>query len=530
MLDKYEPFTHFDMHYSFRCRSHLRTWLGYTRLMQSKKELRDLEKQKEKSSAKVGQFLLNLQTLKKQLEQDRASVLSRKTTTPRTPRKVTIKKPENQRSDYLVTAPSSVERLSPLSRERGCLGHGDPGLVDEAGHPLVSIREAATIVADFRGTLTQTAIQRSMLSDQHYKLKDQQREIDAMEQMKQELQLGRAITNLDLYRSLIFKGSTSGSRRSKTQTTGLRKIYKNEVIAMKFKEVAKAPPAPSVSEPNTDFSNLRGQAPVVTRRKELRNIIVPQEEIRKANKEFWRHHNADDDEYDSESSEPELKKLFQSDLLDDSLPEVDKESCYSEKKRAQTPPFLVQMRKRQEERAEKREEIRKYHELREAELKRQSFEAEAQRLQQEEEQKIAKRKKLRALIKAERHEKRQRQQDFEKFQLLNRRAVINNETRLLKRYGLDPWKQLIQEKRINEIWAEKHFEKHIKKQCLQDWIHWTKSNQIMRRVKAEEFERQKLLTNSLGKWMEVMCLIRPPDSRRLTDGQANQLIVRPSLA
>ena len=29
--------------------------------MKSKKELRDLEKQKEKSSAKVGQFLLNLQ-------------------------------------------------------------------------------------------------------------------------------------------------------------------------------------------------------------------------------------------------------------------------------------------------------------------------------------------------------------------------------------------------------------------------------------------------------------------------------------
>ena len=47
--------------------------------MKSKKELRDLEKQKEKSSAKVGQFLLNLQTLKKQLEQEKSST-SLKTT------------------------------------------------------------------------------------------------------------------------------------------------------------------------------------------------------------------------------------------------------------------------------------------------------------------------------------------------------------------------------------------------------------------------------------------------------------------
>ena len=63
----------------FRFRSHLSTWLSYTKLMKSKKELRDLEKQKEKSSAKVGQFLLNLQTLKKQLEQEKSST-SLKTT------------------------------------------------------------------------------------------------------------------------------------------------------------------------------------------------------------------------------------------------------------------------------------------------------------------------------------------------------------------------------------------------------------------------------------------------------------------
>ena len=78
----------------------------------------------------------------------------------------------------------------------GKFGDGDPRFVDETGRPLVSIREAATIVADYRGSLTQTCIQRSMLSEQLYKLKDQQKEIEQMEQMKSQLQMGRAITNL----------------------------------------------------------------------------------------------------------------------------------------------------------------------------------------------------------------------------------------------------------------------------------------------------------------------------------------------
>ena len=82
-----------------------------------------------------------------------------------------------------------------------------------------------------------------------------------------------------MYKSLIFK---SGPRipPPHTITNGISvaangRITKNEVVALKFKELGGG---------NTDFSNLRGQAPIVSRKKELRNIIVPQEEIRKANR------------------------------------------------------------------------------------------------------------------------------------------------------------------------------------------------------------------------------------------------------
>ena len=190
--------------------------------MKSKRELRDLEKQKERSSAKVGQFLLNLQTLKRQLSSD--SVLSKRQTPVawRTPQK----KSKKLNEDLLMTAPSSVDRLTPISKERGCFGAGtkilsiflslrliqsiyhgllgDPRMVDESGYPLVSIREAATIVADMRGALTKTTVQRAILGENSNKLKAQQREIDQMERMQQQLYLGRAITNLVSYSKYVI--------------------------------------------------------------------------------------------------------------------------------------------------------------------------------------------------------------------------------------------------------------------------------------------------------------------------------------
>ena len=60
-------------------------------------------------------------------------------------------------------------------------------------------------MADLRGKLNQTAIQRKFLMEQSYKMKEQEQELNEMARMKEQLHMGRAITNLDLYRSLIFK-------------------------------------------------------------------------------------------------------------------------------------------------------------------------------------------------------------------------------------------------------------------------------------------------------------------------------------
>ena len=125
------------------------------------------------------------------------------------------------------------------------------------------------------------------------------------------------------------------------------------------------------------------------------------------------------------------------------------------------------------------------------------------RIQKEDEDKIKKRKERKKLIKQEKQYQSKIKQEAERFKFLNRKAIAFNEDRLKLRFGLEPWKQVLQEKRINGFWAEKFHERLLQKRAFQDWIHWTKSNQIMRRVKAEEFEKQKLLTTSFSKWMEV---------------------------
>ena len=214
-----------------------------------------------------------------------------------------------------------------------------------------------------------------------------------------------------------------------------------------------------------------------------------------------------DQPYESDSSEPEIKKLFNPDGINTSdVSDHGNDSRMTDvsvKNKPLTPTFLIQMRKRQLERAEKREEIRKHHELKAEEKKRKAFEAETKRIQKEEAEKSKKRKERKKLIKEERNYQSKIKQEADRFAFLNRKAKLFNEDRLKRKFGLEPWRQLLQEKRINGFWAEKFHERLLKKRSLQDWIHWTKSNQIMRRVKAEEFEKQKLLNSSFSKWMEV---------------------------
>ena len=252
-------------------------------------------------------------------------------------------------------------------------------------------------MADLRGKLNQTAIQRKFLMEQSYKMKEQEQELNEMARMKEQLHMGRAITNLDLYRSLIFKNPKKQSilhglnlnvntRKSSTSS-------KNTKRGGRRASTAKESNSKNSKEfEQTDISNLRGQAPIITRKKELRNIIIPQEDIIRVNRyiknnirtnfitgpmlcsifrEFWKydpenclkeyHYESDDDD-----SEAELKALFTDDNIenDSTKPRIETRTLDNkdQTKRTQTPEFLVQMRKRQMERAEKREEIRKVHE------------------------------------------------------------------------------------------------------------------------------------------------------------------------
>ena len=92
-------------------------------------------------------------------------------------------------------------------------------------------------------------------------------------------------------------------------------------------------------------------------------------------REFWGHDESQ--QYESDSSEPEIRKLFNSDIANDGRDSIMTDG--SSKNKPLTPTFLIEMRKRQQERAERREEIRKIHDARADEKRRKAFEAETLR-------------------------------------------------------------------------------------------------------------------------------------------------------
>ena len=92
-------------------------------------------------------------------------------------------------------------------------------------------------------------------------------------------------------------------------------------------------------------------------------------------REFWGHDETQ--QYESDSSEPEIRKLFNSDIANDGRDSIMTDG--SSKNKPLTPTFLIEMRKRQQERAERREEIRKIHDARADEKRRKAFEAETLR-------------------------------------------------------------------------------------------------------------------------------------------------------
>ena len=122
--------------------------------------------------------------------------------------------------------------------------------------------------------------------EQSYKMKEQEQELHEMARMKEQLHMGRAITNLDLYRSLIFKTPKKQSiLHGLNLNVNTRKSSDKNTKRGRRASTAKASNGKNSKEiEQTDFSNLRGEAPIITRKKELRNIIIPQEDIIRVNR------------------------------------------------------------------------------------------------------------------------------------------------------------------------------------------------------------------------------------------------------
>ena len=146
---------------------YLKTWRAYTRLMAAKKHLRSLESKKEKSRQKVNNFLRNLESLKKTKPKQKADPK------PGNPTKTTI-----LREKLLQGPKANIPELEEEAKRRR--------------KPLqLAIKE------------NQIEHQKLVIESQRSRLKQQQRQIDDLKKMNDQMDKGFPVTNKSMYKSLL---------------------------------------------------------------------------------------------------------------------------------------------------------------------------------------------------------------------------------------------------------------------------------------------------------------------------------------
>ena len=75
---------------------------------------------------------------------------------------------------------------------------------------------------------------------------------------------------------------------------------------------------------------------------------------------------------------------------------------------------------------------------------------------------------------------------------------------ILRAYGLRPWLRLVQDSRLCDLLAQRHYEAKMKRQCFSDWLHLWRSAQVMKRLKADKLYQERLKQKCLAKWVKVL--------------------------
>ena len=278
------------------------------------------------------------------------------------------------------------------------------------------------------------------LREMKSRIREQERELLEMEKIKDQLKQGRCVTNQNLYRSLIAPDAPKALIEIKHRDMVDLGLRKRELISFR--------------------------SPVSTT-KEIRNIVVSQGESEESNDT----RNKQDEEEEEEEEEEESRFLLPIDNKKD----------------------------RKLERERKREDLRTFHRMKAEERKKQKLEIEAKKEREEKEEKARKREEVKAWRKRQRSRQIERERRFH----LTLKADQFYNIYLLRSFGFRPWLKLMADVRLKMFLAEKKLRETTLKKAFHFWLHMTRSSEVMRRLKAERFWRNRLMTKGLRRWVQV---------------------------
>ncbi|KAL4716357.1 hypothetical protein ACJJTC_006719 [Scirpophaga incertulas] len=166
------------------------------------------------------------------------------------------------------------------------------------------------------------------------------------------------------------------------------------------------------------------------------------------------------------------------------------------------PRFLQRMEKRARERDEKHAIIRERRRQMEEERIRVKQQAELAKAEMDKEEKIKRIKELRDKRKREKVENIRRKQYAARLRGLIVMADLHYEKSLMSKYGLKPFKILLDIKRDNFEKAKIHYTFQLKKNIFLNWMWYTEDMWFERNYIADEFNRKKLLRKYFNSFIE----------------------------
>ncbi|XP_063812854.1 coiled-coil domain-containing protein 191 [Pseudophryne corroboree] len=184
-------------------------------------------------------------------------------------------------------------------------------------------------------------------------------------------------------------------------------------------------------------------------------------------------------------------------------------------------PVVRAMEERAAQRAERKRLLEETRRRREEEKLAQLRAAESQRLEMEAAEKESQLERKREEKRLQRQKEEEKQRRLQRERDLSEKARLHHEKRLLKFWGLGPWKKLVAQSRQDMERAASHYRLVLLRGGLLGWLHAVREMEAERNQRAEQLADTLLLRRTFQQWMKYKDYLSVQEERADRRHKAN---------